>query len=886
MGGGETSSSDDGIQITSADRNLLKFYRKHFEELQRKDDKYKEKIDRHLRDLIADRHELEAEVLRRGEKISDLQKAVVDLQLNCFEEREQFLNVTVENEKLKKNEERLHESIRHLLNVTKDKELRDQVIYILQDPKVEVGVRYNPTTASSSLSKLSLRRSSEELLKEQIQLLQKKIDEYSNVSKSKSNVIVEDCKLALEKSRERLLQNEQEINFLKKKLQETENEVSKPKQVDSDLFGSYKKDEDLTAKQYSSSNKSSSLESMRFESNANKSANIVHSTAIDLHLTLTFLSKVLNKVFSLLNNIQTTGIFLEVAKLPNSETTSESYVDENDIKQFLNSTRQCTRLSFDVSNLWKSLNKNYTSEKIKETYLNIEFELKELESVVEELAISTAETDLLCVSLSRATFFDYLTGPKQPFEKFGVKETNNHSKYVSDVYKMETTVKLSKNLVTQAVNFAKRIIQKSDVLTNLDQTDYSFLKNSKYMDNINRVQGTQNHHLQSNVSKKSSKQSNEYSTSHLYKTNKDSSQERIFTDSIRADDVTRSINKTLEKINQLESGQYYKDDAFCKHLSEQVTSLAEKLKDLYTEFNEKNMRDQFSEYSALTLNKLEALAKRSQEAVRTAEAQLAANRDNERRLSKKLMDTEELLRESVHECLVLKQKLQHERLHRETDKIRFSRELHEQLHKASDLDELETAVKVIATGMATNKEPKSSHTHECMYCRQGSDHKLCIEKIKELRASNRKLSTELKLLQQEMKEEKQLSKMSKEQAIKATRDITTEKQELIQTVMSLESKNSSLLEQLKLEKNRLKNMERYRKLEVEGFQTDIKILKDKIYDLEKQLMKAVLIFEHDKKDQELLKTIHTTAQHSKQTTGAIRRLKAKLYELESDIKNL
>ncbi|GFY72148.1 uncharacterized protein TNIN_92231 [Trichonephila inaurata madagascariensis] len=844
MGGGETSSSDDGIHITSADRNLLKFYRKHFEELQRKDDKYKEKIDRHLRDLIADRHELEAEVLRRGEKISDLQKALVDLQLNCFEERERFLNVTVENEKLKKNEERLHESIRHLLNVTKDKELRDQVIYTLQDPKVEVGVRYNPTTASSSLSKLCLRRPSEELLKEQIQLLQKKIDEYSNVSKSKSDVIVEDCKLALEKSRERLLQNEQEINFLKKKLQETENEVSKHKHVDYDLFGSYKKDENVATNVASSSNKSSSLESMRFESNANKSANIIHSTAIDLHLTLTFLSKVLNKVFSLLNNIQATGIFLEVAKLPNSETTSESYVNENDIKQFLNSTRQCTRLSFDVSNLWKSLNKNYTSEKIKGMYLNIESELKELESVVEELAISTAETDLLCVSLSRATFFDYLTGPKQPFEKFGVKETNNHSKYVSDMYKMETTVKLSKNLVTQAVNFAKRIIQKSDVLTNIDQTDYSLLKNSHYMDNINRVQETQNHHLQIHVSKKSSKQSNEFSTSHLYKINKDSSQERIFTDSIRADDVTRSINKTLEKINQLESGQCYKDDAFCKHLSEQFTSLAEKLKDLYTEFNEKNMRDQFSEYSALTLNKLEALAKRSQDAVRTAEAQLTANRDNERRLSKKLMDTEELLRESVHECLVLKQKLQHERLHRETDKIRFSRELHEQLHKASDFDELETAVKEIATGRDSNKEPKSSHTHECMYCRQGSDHKLCIEKIKELRASNRKLSTELK------------------------------------------TRNSSLLEQLKLEKGRLKNMERYRKLEVEGFQTDIKILKDKIYDLEKQLMKAVLIFEHDKKDQELLKTIHTTAQHSKQATGAIRRLKAKLYELESDIKNL
>ncbi|GFU13554.1 hypothetical protein NPIL_689601 [Nephila pilipes] len=891
MGGGKTSSSDDGIQTTSADRDLLRFYHKQFEELQRKDDKYKEKVDRHLRELVIDRHELETEVLRRGEKISNLQKALVDLQLNCFEERERFLNVTVENERLKKKEQQLHESIRHLLNLTKDKELRDQIIYMLRDPKVEIGVRYDPKTANSSASRLNLRRSSDELLKEQIQLLQKKIEAHSNVSKSKTDVVIEDCKLALEKSRKTLLQNEQEISFLKRKLREAENEVLKVKQVDSDLFGSYQKDDNLTAKQYSNTNKSSSLENIRYENKAYKSTNIVHSTTVDLHLTLTFLSKILNKVSSHLSSIQNTWVFSEVAKLNKSETASQIiYVNESDIDQLQKSIRQCTRLSFDVSNLWKSLNKNFTSEKNKGLYLNIESNLIELESVVEELAISTAETDLLFLSLSRATFFDYLTGPKQPFEKFGVIETNNHSKYVSDMVKMEITVKSSKNLVSQAEKFARIIIQKCDGLISdpkIDQADYNLLKDSKYMNDINMIHETQNLHLhkeqsRSNFSEKSSKQSERCPTSQL----KNSSQERIFTDNVDLEDVSRSINETLGKINQLERGEYYKDDAFCKHLSEQVSSLAEKLKELYSEFNLKNIQDQFSEYSTLTLSKLEALAKRSRDAVKDAEAQITANQDNARLLSKKLMDTEELLRESIQECLTLKQKLQNEQLLREADKVRLSRELYEKLHKVSDFDELETAVKEVATGMDIEKKSKISGPYECMYCKQGSDHKFCIQKIKELRANNRKLSTELKLLEQELKEEKQLSKMSQKQAVKASHEIATQKQDMIGTVQSLESRSASLLEQLKLEKNRLKNMERYRKLEIVGFQTDIKNLKSKIHDLENQLMKAVLIFEHDKKDQELLKTIHTTAQHSKQATGAIRRLKAKLYDLENDIKNL
>ncbi|CAL1271836.1 unnamed protein product [Larinioides sclopetarius] len=581
MGGGKTSSTSSNENLTNvAERDLLEFYRKHFDDLQKKDNKYKEKVDRHLRELIADRHELEAEVLRRGEKISDLQKALVDLQLNCFEERERFLNVTAENEKLKKNEEKLHENIRHLLNLTKDKELRDKIIYILQDPKVEIGVRYNSKASGSSSS--SVGKSKDEFFKEQLQKLQSKLDEHSKVSQTKSDVILEDCKQALEKSKEKLLNNEEEIAFLKKKLQDAENELSKARQSHYSFPESHQTTEPVSSKQSANANRYfATSDNSKNMSRADKPFDNVHSGATDLHLTLVLLSKVLNKVLSLLYTIQSSQVYVEAAKLPKSKASSQVYVGESDAIQLQNYIRQCTRLSFDVSNLLKPLSKAVTSREVKSRGLDVEWELKELESAVEELAVAAAEADLLCISLSRATFFEYLTGPKKTFEKFGVKEKNNHSKYISDVGKMEANLKAANSYVSQSVKFVERIIQKCSTLSseNHNQVDYDLRKSLH----------SSRDDLYSSENFRSSR--TERGTNFdMNKLSRDIKEKGKEIGSAGTDNLTRKINKTLAKISQLESGEYVKDDEFCKHLAEQVNSLAEKLKELYSEFSVKKYK--------------------------------------------------------------------------------------------------------------------------------------------------------------------------------------------------------------------------------------------------------------------------------------------------------
>lgn len=62
-------------------------------------------------------------------------------------------------------------------------------------------------------------------------------------------------------------------------------------------------------------------------------------------------------------------------------------------------------------------------------------------------------------------------------------------------------------------------------------------------------------------------------------------------------------------------------------------------------------------------------------------------------------------------------------------------------------DDSETAVKGFSS---VRSSKRVDGPFECMYCKQGSEHKLCDEKIRELRAKNRKLSTELKVRSTEM----------------------------------------------------------------------------------------------------------------------------------------
>lgn len=145
---------------------------------------------------------------------------------------------------------------------------------------------------------------------------------------------------------------------------------------------------------------------------------------------------------------------------------------------------------------------------------------------------------------------------------------------------------------------------------------------------------------------------------------------------------------------------------------------------------------------------------------------------------------------------------------------------------------------------------------------------------------------EVKVLQQELEGIRNLNKAYRGQCQKLE-DALNQLKEDHQASLDLHKKTVDVLqERLKVSTTQLKRLETYRKSELEGYKTDIKHLKQKITELEKQLMKAVILFEQGDKDMELLRTVHRTTVRSKKIAGEIRLLKAKLYELEMELRNL
>nr|XP_042895591.1 COP1-interactive protein 1 isoform X1 [Parasteatoda tepidariorum]XP_042895592.1 COP1-interactive protein 1 isoform X1 [Parasteatoda tepidariorum] len=446
-------------------KKLLEFYQNKFDELLKREDKYKEKTDKYLKQLIADKYELEAEIDRKVEKISDLQKALVDLQLSCFEEKARFLNVADENERLKRNEELLHKNIRQLLSHSKDKDLRDKIIYILQDPNVEILSRHVEGTSAGTSSSVTKKKSTSDLLKDEIQQLQSKIDEYSKISKNNSDVILEDCRVALEKSKEKILEDEQEIRKLQKNLQKSESEIH-------GLRSSQSTHQSQSAEQLSRSRIN--------VPSSSKSDDVIHRTSMqsrrplasdmrDLKFSLASVTQISSKIESLLTNIKSSDIFIHTAKQRAARAVSK-YAAETDILELQNCVRKSNRLTYDISNIWKSLSKEITEQNMTVRQRDIQ----QLEASITNLAVSSAEAEMITMGLSRAKFFDYLVNRTVSLSDLEDENdvARDHSKCVADVVTLGDKVKYAALSVKTATDIIERIDRNIDLVEKYESKSF------------------------------------------------------------------------------------------------------------------------------------------------------------------------------------------------------------------------------------------------------------------------------------------------------------------------------------------------------------------------------------------------------------------------------
>lgn len=235
---------DERLGYLRPSRELLEYYRKKIgeydierEEILKRLDKFKAALD--------DQHKLQWELRQKDDEIAELQKAISDMQVFLFQEREQVLKLYAENDRLKIQELQDRKKINRLLSLAGVNE--NEVTYFIKEPpgKIIINQKYNSKSASSSSN--SHEASSDknaygeaasqscgyansnkyprdyESLLLQINALETQIQEQTKLSKEQIDSLMEDRRTRVEEHETQRLKDANSIKQLKEKLLQTQN---------------------------------------------------------------------------------------------------------------------------------------------------------------------------------------------------------------------------------------------------------------------------------------------------------------------------------------------------------------------------------------------------------------------------------------------------------------------------------------------------------------------------------------------------------------------------------------------------------------------------------------------------------------------------------------
>lgn len=152
---------------------------------------------------------------------------------------------------------------------------------------------------------------------------------------------------------------------------------------------------------------------------------------------------------------------------------------------------------------------------------------------------------------------------------------------------------------------------------------------------------------------------------------------------------------------------------------------------------------------------------------------------------------------------------------------------------------------------------------------------------------------EIKSLEYQLQQSQKLSEMYREQVIQLEDELSRIREEGDVTREIFKDRGEKMSKRLKLMNQRYQDLERRRNLEVEGFKTDIKNLRTRLKEVERQLYKVTIGFSEDMDikrpddlDMQILRNIRATSGRSKKMVGELKNLKAKMYGIENDLKHL
>ncbi|KAL5256049.1 hypothetical protein ACHWQZ_G011309 [Mnemiopsis leidyi] len=140
-----------------------------------------------------------------------------------------------------------------------------------------------------------------------------------------------------------------------------------------------------------------------------------------------------------------------------------------------------------------------------------------------------------------------------------------------------------------------------------------------------------------------------------------------------------------------------------------------------------------------------------------------------------------------------------------------------------------------------------------------------------------------KNLQVELDQANKLCDMYREQCLTLEEELCKVKEENDVSRSLFKERTSQMTKRLTTMNSRYEALDSRRTLEMEGFKTDVQMLRKKVHDLEKQLFKVTLA-EKENPDIHVLKHVKSTAQRSKKLLGEINNVKSRLYSVENNMR--
>ncbi|XP_043083812.1 coiled-coil domain-containing protein 77 isoform X2 [Puntigrus tetrazona] len=270
------------------------------------------------------------------------------------------------------------------------------------------------------------------------------------------------------------------------------------------------------------------------------------------------------------------------------------------------------------------------------------------------------------------------------------------------------------------------------------------------------------------------------------------------------------------------------------------------------------LQAQLEEQTRLAKEQVEALLEDRR--IHQEERQVQHQRDQDRitAFTDKLQRTQNLLYESTRDFLQLKFE---SRAHEKSwmlEKDRLLRELdscQERLREERGFPERPRPASADAP-LISQPQHESSHTHR--------------EEIRQA-------------LQEELKQAHKLADMYREQCVTLETDLSQIREEGDVGREIFKERSDKMASRLQLMTKRYEALEKRRVMEVEGFKTDIKLLRQKVKDVEKYLFKLTLNVGPDQ-DLAVLHEVRQTNSRTVKVQNELKNLRAKIYKLENDLR--